>query len=303
MTGFKSPFVYRTFADAIKGGRRFIHTQGVTTFLEAVVRGSEDRKVEVPPETHFWRAQMGSGRRSRSDEVGRQWEEEVPHGPERMVPQSRLVKEGRINPRGIAYLYLAVDKETAVSEIRPFVGALVTVAWLRTTKELTLVNLSPEKRVDGPPIRGILYWASRMAMAESKPLSQEEIDRYVWAKIDSAFSHPVDPTDEYLNYVPTQVIAESLMAAGFDGVMYRSGLNPEGYNLALFDVNFAEFRGSQLVRVNRVEYESKDYGNPWFFEDGKFFTAEITDVRPVEKTRETDDTTDGADEDSSHTQT
>ena len=301
MNGFKSPFVYRSFANAIKMGPRFIHTQEVTAFLEAVVRGSEDRKIEVPPETLFWRAQMGNDRRSRSKEAGRQWEEEIPHGPERMVPQPRLVKEGRINPRGIAYLYLAVDKETAVSEVRPFVGALVTVAWFRTTRALTLVGLSRETTSDGPPVRGMLWWASRTA--EGGPPPQEEIDRTVWANIDSAFSQPVDPTDEHLSYVPTQVIAESLMAAGFDGVIYRSGLNPDGYNLALFDVDSAEFLGSQLVRVNQVEFESKDYGNPWFLEHGRFFTAEITDVRPVEKTRETDETTDGEDEDSSHTQT
>ena len=113
-------------------------------------------------------------------------------------------------------------------------------------------------------------------------LSQEEIDRYVWAQIDFAFSKPVDSNDEYLNYVPTQVIAESLAEDGNDGVFYGSGLNLKGYNLALFDIHSAEFLNAQLFRVVRVDYDINDMGNPWFLKDGKYFTHEITKIFPAD---------------------
>ena len=261
MTGFNSPFAYRTFANAIKEGPRFVQTAEVKAFLEAVSRVDGTRKIKFPSGTPFWRAQIGHSLVRRSDESGGPREEETPHGRERMVPKPRIVSEGRINPRGVAYLYLASDKKTAISEVRPSVGMNVTVAEFRTRRELTIVDLSLATRHKGPSITGLLSWAS--AIARDGPLSQEKINQSVWANIDRAFAQPVDPSDEHLSYIPTQVIAESLLAIGFDGVVYRSGLNPDGYNLALFDVKSAEFVAARLFSVDRVEYESSERGNWW----------------------------------------
>ncbi|MXY05863.1 MAG: RES family NAD+ phosphorylase [Gammaproteobacteria bacterium] len=280
MSGFKSPWDYQRFATAVRNERRFFQTSPVRAFLEAVHRGSVDRRVDLPAGKVFSRAQTGFAERNRRDDEGREWIEEVPFRPERMIPPSRNVPEGRINPRGIPYLYLATDDKTAISEVRPSVGTPVSVAKFRTSRQLTLVDLSGATRRDDPPATG-LDWLLSVAYRMDQ-LSQEEIDRYVWAQIDFAFSKPVDSNDEYLNYVPTQVIAESLAEDGNDGVFYGSGLNLKGYNLALFDIHSAEFLNAQLFRVVRVDYDINDMGNPWFLKDGKYFTHEITKIFPAD---------------------
>ena len=277
MSGFRTPSEFDTFAQAVRSKRRFLHTPEVKAFLDAVHRGSQEREIVIPAGKIFSRAQTGSAELRRSDETGRRWVEEIPFRQKRMIPLPRNVSEGRINPRGIAYLYLATDEKTAISEVRPSVGMSVTVAQFRTTKQMTLVDLSTKDRRDGPPVTGLLWYAS--VMQRKGKISQEDIDQSVWAHIDLAFSRPVDPNDEYLNYVPTQIIAELLAAKNYDGIIYGSGLNIDGFNIALFEVSSAQFLGAQLYRVDRVDYESRKSGNPWFLKDGAYVTPEITGIR------------------------
>lgn len=287
MSGFKTPWEYNDFANAVRTRERFIHTPAVKAFLDAVCRGSQDRTEVIPAGRVFSRAQTGCNEQWRDDETGRRYMDEVPYSPRRMIPLSRNARAGRINPRGIAYLYLATDQKTAISEVRPAVGMPVTVAKFRTTKEMTLVDLTDENRNNGLRATGLLWYLS--VMKQKGKLSQTEIDGSVWAQIDIAFSKPVGPDDEHLNYVPTQIIAELIASQEFDGIIYRSGLNEDGLNLALFDVNSAEFLQAQVFRVNRVDYDAHESGNPWFVKDGAYGTLEITDTRADDSDRRSEE--------------
>lgn len=284
MSVFKSPLDYRRFATQIRNNRRFLHTPEVSAFLEAVCQGSQNRLVTVPTGRTFCRAQLGHSEPRRGLGSDHVWVE-APHPPERMIPSKRNASEGRINPRGIAYLYLASDKKTAISEVRPSAEMFVTVAWFETTRKLTLVNLSRQRGEDAPT--GLLSIA--MAISENQgPLSPEQVDAMNWAQIDNAFSQPVDPSDQYLQYVPTQVLAESLVDQDYDGIIYKSGLSAEGHNVALFNVTSAQFVSARLFRITHVDYQFENHGNPWFLKNGKYFTTEITDVRPANDLRASD---------------
>ncbi|MFZ0569740.1 MAG: RES domain-containing protein [Rhodomicrobium sp.] len=46
-----------------------------------------------------------------------------------MKPIPNWLSEGRANPRGIPYLYLASTRDTALAEVRPWIGSHITV-WL-----------------------------------------------------------------------------------------------------------------------------------------------------------------------------
>ena len=48
--------------------------------------------------------------------------------PNRMKPLVNKAIEGRINPKGIPYLYLSTKKETAMSEVRPWIGAAIALS-------------------------------------------------------------------------------------------------------------------------------------------------------------------------------
>ena len=43
-----------------------------------------------------------------------------------MKPLGGRATDGRANPRGIPCLYLATTKETAMSEVRPWIGSYVS---------------------------------------------------------------------------------------------------------------------------------------------------------------------------------
>ena len=263
MAGFKSVHAYHEFAKTVRGERRFVHSEAVTEFLKAVLSTGIDREISLKAEVTLWRAQTGSRAWQRSDDAGHEWEEDAPYPPERMIPPAQNPSEGRINPRGIAYLYLATDRKTAISEVRPWSGGLVSVAAFEIMRDLRLVDCSKNRGKVG----GWSYLLD-VPIDQWNNLPPEQIEKAVWADIDNAFAHPVGPEDEYVNYVPTQIIAEIFLDQGFDGLAYKSGLSENGYNVALFDLNMAEFSSCQLFDVTSVEYEFKEHSNSWFLRDG-----------------------------------
>ena len=52
------------------------------------------------------------------------------------APPPHKTSDGRINPRGISYLYLSDDIETALIEVRPWLKQEVTVGYFEITKNL-----------------------------------------------------------------------------------------------------------------------------------------------------------------------
>jgi hypothetical protein len=60
-----------------------------------------------------------------------------------------------------------------------------------------------------------------------------------------------------LSYLPTQYLTELLKVNGYDGVIYKSSLNPSGYNLTLFDSNGARCGYRRVYRVEALKYESE----------------------------------------------
>lgn len=59
-----------------------------------------------------------------------------------MKPLPDHAKEGRVNPVGIPVLYLASTEESAISEIRPWVGSEVSAPQFKVLRDLKAVNLS-----------------------------------------------------------------------------------------------------------------------------------------------------------------
>lgn len=195
-----------------------------------------------------WRAQKGHGWRTVNRSETRElsddqvensvtYQEPIPHSKDRMKPMEGKASEGRANPKGIPYLYVAENKRTAVTEVRPWVGAWVTVSVLRTTRDLYLVDCSQggyNIRLDEPP--------------------PEEWDEIVWQEVDRAFSRPVTREDDTASYAPTQIIADLFKREGYDGILYQSSLT-EGRNVVLFDLDAAEVDRSELISVNSVSVD------------------------------------------------
>jgi len=240
MTEFISWQSYRVFQRSVKRHTRYIYTDETNQFLKSAIETSEGRKREIPIGKIFWRAQLGNDWQTNSQD-NEEFEVEAPHPPERMKPLEHASTEGRANPKGIPCLYLATDKETAMAEVRPWIGSFVSVGQFQTLKPLNLVDLSVHQ--------------------QRKPFYLEEPDASgkesaVWAHIDRSFSEPITLDDSLADYAPTQVLSELFRHHGYDGLVYKSMLG-EGFNIALFDIMSAEIINRFLFRVESIFFDFK----------------------------------------------
>ena len=255
MSRFKSFCDYRFFSDEVREERRFFLGDEAKRFLEAISDQSNDRKLSIPKGIRFSRARKENTNRTEADTANLEGADRSPFSCKEMKPTHKkqttdktsfVVPDGRVRPRGIPCLYLASDKKTATIEVRPTDGEFVTVAEFRTTRALTLVRFRQGAPADEN--RGLQDIYDLSLPGADEDAFQSKVDRDVWGEIDLAFSKPVERDGEYLDYVPTQIIAESLLArGGYDGIVYRSSLNPEGFNLALFDLDDAKCISTRLV--------------------------------------------------------
>jgi RES domain len=242
---------FLSFREKKRHTERFFHSADVQKFLVEVVATARERVELAPKRQRYWRAQLGSG-----DEPCRDYDGQivdyraVPYPAERMKPLREKASEGRVNPKGIPYLYLSTDEKTAISEVRPWIGKNVTLAEFETLRDLKLVDCS---RCEINPMSKS---ASDLDMLfKLKPPTPQETTEIVWRWIDLAFSEPVDRDDSTAGYVPTQIIAELFKTNGFDGIKYKSLFNG-GNNLALFDLDFAQQVGDgKVVKVTKIDLD------------------------------------------------
>ena len=201
MAEFKSYRSFLDFTESIRREWQFVRSLEQQEFLSTVLASSLNSREQIAEGTFVWRAQVGHDWLSDDSE-----DNFCPFPPERMKPLPYQAAEGRANPKGMPYLYTATDQDTAIAEVRPWVGALVSVAELRVTRALTVVNCISDSR--------------RLILRINEPDAPEK-ERAVWQDIDDAFSRPVTPHEHIADYVPTQVLAEFFRSQGVDGIGYK----------------------------------------------------------------------------------
>jgi len=246
---FRSWQSYREFSREVKHGNRYIHGANVTEFLSQVLMTSKERIRTVQTGSFFWRAQLGNDWKPVYVNGNKNTEEPVPFPPGRMKPVKFSAPEERANPKGIPYLYLATDKETAMSEVRPWIGSYISVGQFKTLKKLHLIDCSIHHD------RGVVFFIDEP--------SEKEKEQAVWADIDKAFSEPVTMSDKSSDYVPTQIIAELFKNEGFDGVLYKSALST-GFNLVLFDMNSVNIINCFLYEAKQISFSFEETAIPYF---------------------------------------
>ena len=136
--GFKSARAYRQFAKKVMTVSRFVRDTEDQEFLETLLgQVGPDRKYVIRKGRILWRAQLGfewepiwNGEECLDDCF------EGPFPPEPMKPLRNRACEGRANPRGIPYLYLSNRKETALTEVRPWLTSLISIAQFKTVRDL-----------------------------------------------------------------------------------------------------------------------------------------------------------------------
>lgn len=243
MADFASWQSYRKFSQSVTSRWRYTRDEECISFLDAVCSSLGTRIESISTETLLWRAQRECNWKPEFQDGEHVTDVPCPLELERMKPLQGQATEGRANPKGIPYLYVATHKETAIAETRPWIDAEVTVALLEVRQPLKIVNCASKDK-NWP----IIYFE------EPSPAEKEAAN---WNAIDAAFSRPVTASDRLADYVPTQILAEEFRRRGFDGLAYHSSLGP-GHNITIFDFNAAEVSALMVCRVCSLAITAKD---------------------------------------------
>lgn len=165
------------------------------------------------------------------------------------APPKNRAKAGRANKRGEVVLYVADEAETAVAEVRPARGNLVSLATLSAKRELRIVDLTS------------LPWTANPFVDET-PQYEQELGALL-AAFAEELARPLRRSDDYREYRPSQMLVRRIREAGYDGIRYPSAMNMGGKNLVVFDPTAAEIGPSQLVEVRDVHVEFEPFTNPY----------------------------------------
>lgn len=126
MSEFKSWRSYDDFARKVRHCRRFIFDDETREFLSSLIATIEqDQEVILSKGDCLLRARIDHGWRpdkNINDDVP------APMPLKDMKPYEGMQTEGRANPKGMPYLYMSKSLEAVIGEVRPWVGAYVTVA-------------------------------------------------------------------------------------------------------------------------------------------------------------------------------
>lgn len=254
---------YTRFARQVRFSRRYVWAEEERAFLQTVLATIRDRDGELKQGQILYRAQRGADWVEQKDKDGNWLGEDVwGFGSSRMKPLTDRAKEGRANPTGIPVLYVANSVETAISEVRPWVGAEISVAVCKVLRPLKTLDLSVGHG------QSSFVGAVFSHVVGGKTLTAEEKEKAVWIDIDNAFSQPVTLSDDRADYSPTQILAELFRSAGYDAIGYKSHFgdqgDKEGYNIAIFDVDAIEIVSCAPHRVRSIRVEAEQFGNAWF---------------------------------------
>ena len=156
-------------------------------------------------------------------------------------PPYRLATAGRANSQGISCLYLASDIMTTFHEIRARDLDYVSVGEFVPNKELKLVDLSNLHKIS--PFSAGTFGYEWFA-----------INMNILKKISDEIAKPLRRQDSELDYLPAQYISDFIKSLGYDGICYRSTLNVQGLNYAIF--NYKKF---DCINVKQYHITSLSY--------------------------------------------
>ncbi|GAN69570.1 RES family NAD+ phosphorylase [Acetobacter orleanensis] len=128
-------------------------------------------------------------------------------------PPARLSIAGRMNAQGISVFYGASEPRTAIAEVRPPVGSQVVVARFKIAVPLRLLNLAALGCIKE---EGSVF----------DPEFGNRLDHAMFLRsLKDHMTKPVMPSDQVLDYLPTQAIADflaNLKKPVIDGILFPS---------------------------------------------------------------------------------
>ncbi len=158
-------------------------------------------------------------------------------------PPAKKVQNGRANPLGIPYLYVASTAETAIAEVRGHKGESVTVLSFKAKRDLDLYDLREPKNTISP-----FEWI-------------EEIE-FIYAHmpylilLENELSKPVVPSKANLEYLSSQYLCEIIKQIGYHGIIYKSSI-ADGNNYVIFTDNRLTTDQIRQYRITEMKFKAE----------------------------------------------
>ena len=225
------------FKEHLRKKNRYRLNEKCEEFIQKLLNSSGIRGISIRKNRIFWRARIGEHWLSRPIWHDR-FSSLYPHPllcSKMGAPPINKSQEGRLNPKGISYLYLSSDYETSIAEVRPRVDAPVSVGKFKVTKNQTVLDTTSS-------------------------VSEDSDIEHIWKSINDSFSAPVSYYEDNLQYIPTQYLTDLFKNAGFDGIKYKSSVRKGGYNLLLFNKKVATCIQCRLYYIKEIIYKTKTIG-------------------------------------------
>ncbi len=158
-------------------------------------------------------------------------------------PPAKKVQNGRANPLGIPYLYVASTAETAIEEVRGHKGETVTVLEFNVKRKLELFDLRDPKNTISPFdfLDEIEFIYAHMPYL---------------ALLGNELSKPVIPMKANLEYLSSQYLCEMIKQIGYHGIVYKSAI-ADGNNYVIF-ADYKLSPGSlHQYRITEMKFKTK----------------------------------------------
>lgn len=150
-----------------------------------------------------------------------------------------VAASGRMNRAGVSFLYAASNQETALSEVRPHPGHVVSVGEFRSSRNLVVADFS------------------QVSIRDFASSDERLIDYWLLLSIDRLFSVPIPP-EERQSYVLSQLFSDVIRQLGFDGISFHSSVGT-GINYAFFDGAGFDYivDSAQVLQVASLAYVNR----------------------------------------------
>lgn len=219
------------FVEAIKRKNRFhnnfINTEVLDIFLPCAKKSYKEGHL-------FYRARMCPNNGGyHCDEMG--------------APPHEKAKAGRVNPDGISVLYLSNSEKTTIYEIRAGMYDHVAIGQFQLQKNIEVIDLAGIDNIS--PFIGNGYGFD---------FTQYAVNIKHLEMIGREIAKPLR-NDNLLDYLPTQYISEYIKSKGYEGIEYRSTLDKDGINIAVFDQELFKCINTKMHIVNGIEYKYNEW--------------------------------------------
>lgn len=200
----------------------------VSSAYAEIVSELTHTSLSLPEGQGLWRARVGK------------W----PSVEDVKPPPAHLAKPGRCNSGGQPVLYVAEQRDTAISEVRPAKSDDVTVAQFNLLRKTDVCDLLSVPITTSP-------------FADFKRYQLEVRRRALADTVGRMLAIPVRPGDEPKEYLVTQVICRMIFDKGFDGIRYHSAQHDGGVNLVFLEAGVGAPAAASLdhVAIEKVTYK------------------------------------------------